>query len=376
MSDDYKKIINYLAEYVGEDYIKPENCKEDLKEKWKYRKAKNSGQKVCKIFNEYITMIATELPDFIVSAQANWRSQPVKKSTDKFYRSKMKNLQIQLKKTDFDTASISLSFFAEKINDKCQFRIAVEINDDAKKEDWEKYNKLVDIPLEKGLVYTIRDNRNKNTFKIFDKIDNKEAKKEQDKGYKMQVAYIIDNPVDDDDLIEKLKYYSKVLVKYYNYILTGEEFLVEGYPSKEEQIEEIEKDTSTLSGIERETLVKARVNQGVFRDKLLVKYKSKCCLCEVNNECLLVASHIKPWAKSEANEKLDDANGLLLCPNHDKLFDLGFISFDDDGNILISDELSSDSRTYTNVRGGMQIDITKVKKEYLAYHRDKVFKKI
>lgn len=366
MSDNYKKILSFLNEHAGEKYSKPERFNETSYEYCKSLSIKAEAKKIVKLYCDVVSSISAEIGLNAEKVNKQWQNS----GSIKCY------FWTKLKESKYANSDISVSVFAEKINDKCQFRIAVEINDDAKKEDWEKYNKLVDIPLEKGLVYTIRDNRNKNTFKIFDKIDNKEAKKEQDKGYKMQVAYIIDNPVDDDDLIEKLKYYSKVLVKYYNYILTGEEFLVEGYPSKEEQIEEIEKDTSTLSGIERETLVKARVNQGVFRDKLLVKYKSKCCLCEVNNECLLVASHIKPWAKSEANEKLDDANGLLLCPNHDKLFDLGFISFDDDGNILISDELSSDSRTYTNVRSGMQIDITKVKKEYLAYHRDKVFKNI
>ena len=52
---------------------------------------------------------------------------------------------------------------------------------------------------------------------------------------------------------------------------------------------------------------------------------------------LLVASHIKPWSISDANEKLDIHNGLLMCPNHDKLFDRGYISFDDTGRILISE---------------------------------------
>ena len=57
---------------------------------------------------------------------------------------------------------------------------------------------------------------------------------------------------------------------------------------------------------------------------MLKKYHSKCCLCGVDDDALLVASHIKPWAKSDEHEKLDLDNGLLLCPNHDKLFDLAF----------------------------------------------------
>ena len=97
--------------------------------------------------------------------------------------------------------------------------------------------------------------------------------------------------------------------------------------------EEIEE--KHLQGKDRETFIKARVNQGVFRDQLIRKYH-KCCLCGVDSPDLLIASHIKPWAVSEPEEKLSLDNGLLLCPNHDKVFDQGFISFDDKGEILIS----------------------------------------
>ena len=64
---------------------------------------------------------------------------------------------------------------------------------------------------------------------------------------------------------------------------------------------------------------------------------------------LLVASHIKPWSISDANEKLDIHNGLLMCPNHDKLFDRGYISFDDTGRILISEKLD-DNNSYDENR--------------------------
>ena len=94
-----------------------------------------------------------------------------------------------------------------------------------------------------------------------------------------------------------------------------------------EIIEEIEKEIDELDlwGEERLAIVKTRVNQSVFRDSLLKKYKT-CCLCKVENPSLLIASHIKPWAVSEPGEKLDPQNGFLLCPNHDALFDGGYIT--------------------------------------------------
>lgn len=137
-------------------------------------------------------------------------------------------------------------------------------------------------------------------------------------------------------------------------------------------ISEIE--SSNMAGVEKEALVKARVNQVVFRDKLLRKY-SQCCLCGVSNSACLIASHIKPWAESKASEKLDIENGLLLCPNHDKLFDGGWISFDNDGNILISNALQQNEKIFMNVRDDMKIRLTEKNKQYMKYHRDNIYKK-
>ena len=78
-------------------------------------------------------------------------------------------------------------------------------------------------------------------------------------------------------------------------------------------------DNLNLVGEDREAVVKTRVNQGVFKDRLLSRYK-RCCLCNISNKDFLIASHIKPWSKSEYDERLDDDNGFLFCPNHDKLY--------------------------------------------------------
>ena len=139
-----------------------------------------------------------------------------------------------------------------------------------------------------------------------------------------------------------------------------------------QSIEE-ELDSLGLQGAERETVVRVRVNQGEFRSRLLKKYRS-CRLCGVTDERFLIASHIKPWSVAEPNEKLDPENGFLLCPNHDKLFDQGFISFDDLGRIMISSQLSENERTFLNVIPSMAVRLSQKNRQYLAYHREKVFK--
>ena len=140
-------------------------------------------------------------------------------------------------------------------------------------------------------------------------------------------------------------------------------------------VDEIDKEIETkqLQGEEREALIKVRVNQSAFR-KLLMRRYTHCCLCDVDDESLLAASHIKPWAKSNHAEKVDVNNGLLLCPNHDKLFDRGYISFDNGGHIVISDELSENSAISMNIKNDMQIELSNDNIKYMEYHRNNVLK--
>lgn len=143
----------------------------------------------------------------------------------------------------------------------------------------------------------------------------------------------------------------------------------------DERIAVIDAQTKQFEGEEQEVIVKTRINQDKFRTGLIKKFGCRCCLCGVNFDKLLVASHIKPWAKSDKHEKLDMNNGLLLCPNHDKLFDSGLISFEDDGTIIISDMLDETNRIFMNVDEKMRIKVTADSKGYLKYHREKVLKK-
>ena len=59
--------------------------------------------------------------------------------------------------------------------------------------------------------------------------------------------------------------------------------------------------------------------------------------------------------------------------NHDKLFDKGYITFDDDGKIIISDRLTENDRVFLNVNSRMHIELTESNKKYLKFHRENVF---
>jgi putative restriction endonuclease len=86
----------------------------------------------------------------------------------------------------------------------------------------------------------------------------------------------------------------------------------------------------------RSSVIQARRGQGKFRANVET-VEHACRLTGVTNPALLIASHIKPWRLCvSAQERLDGMNGLLLTPDADHLFDRGFISFGDDGEVLVS----------------------------------------
>lgn len=150
--------------------------------------------------------------------------------------------------------------------------------------------------------------------------------------------------------------------------LTWDEIPFERFENQE--IQEIE--NIGLKGKEKEAIVKIRVNQSTFRNELLKKY-SHCVLCKVHNAELLIASHIKPWSESDEFEKLDVNNGFIMCPNHDGLFDKGYISFDSNGKIIISDKLDDIDCIFLNINKDMSIDISLRNQVYLEYHRKNKF---
>ena len=138
---------------------------------------------------------------------------------------------------------------------------------------------------------------------------------------------------------------------------------------------ESEIDQSDLTSTEKEQLVKARRGQGKFRENVQ-DYEQECRVTGVDDPRFLIASHIKPWRSSTNSERLDGENGLWLSPNIDRLFDRGFISFDDDGVLLISPVAARGTIEKLGIPPEDAINVgefTQGQKNYLTYHRREVF---
>ena len=139
-------------------------------------------------------------------------------------------------------------------------------------------------------------------------------------------------------------------------------------------MEEIENDRQ-IPETEKTAIIQSRIGQGVFRKSLINKYNGRCIITRIDLPELLVASHIKPWAASSNKERLDVNNGLLLSATYDRLFDKGLITFNRNGEILLSPLIRTENIERLGLSQGTKynLQINKSMEEYLSYHRDMLF---
>lgn len=121
---------------------------------------------------------------------------------------------------------------------------------------------------------------------------------------------------------------------------------------------------------------RARQGQGLYRDKLLAECPF-CPITMINDERLLIASHIKPWAVASDSERLDHKNGLILSPLYDRLFDRGLMTFSDDRRIMLSNWITPRNKERLGVKEGQfvqMLPLDEPRRAYLQFHRLSVFK--
>jgi putative restriction endonuclease len=130
-----------------------------------------------------------------------------------------------------------------------------------------------------------------------------------------------------------------------------------------------------LEGINREVITRSRgIAQRMFRGNLLRLWQGSCAVTNVQEPLVLRSSHIKPWATSSVEEKVDHFNGLLLVANLDALFNEGLISFRNDGCILMSDRFRRDDQRRMHITPHLRLRTVHPRSSpYLEFHRDTKF---
>ncbi len=155
--------------------------------------------------------------------------------------------------------------------------------------------------------------------------------------------------------------------------LTEPNLAARGIDEWEDRIQDSIKTNKTIPETDRVAIIRARRGQGLFKQNVM-RIEKECRITKVDDPAHLMGSHIKPWRDSENNERLDGENGLLLTPSIDHLFDRGFITFKDDGGVVISPVADTLSLKRMGVEAGMSAgSFSRGQRGYLEFHRDEVF---
>jgi predicted restriction endonuclease len=123
----------------------------------------------------------------------------------------------------------------------------------------------------------------------------------------------------------------------------------------------------------RKRLLSARRGLGVYREEV-ERHEQSCRLTGLLDRRHLRARHIKPWRDCNDREKLDGANGLLLSPHIDQLFERGLISFSDGGDLLVARQLNPAVLQAWGITLPRQVGVFQTGQcSYLEWHRLQVF---
>lgn len=118
----------------------------------------------------------------------------------------------------------------------------------------------------------------------------------------------------------------------------SEQLLAQRTNTSIEELIETNQDFPLREGLERETVVKRRINQAFFRTMVLASYDNACCITGLAIPKLLVAGHILPWSKSPQH-RMNPRNGIAINALHDKAYESGLMTIHPDFRILISSKL-------------------------------------
>jgi hypothetical protein len=120
-------------------------------------------------------------------------------------------------------------------------------------------------------------------------------------------------------------------------------------------------------------LVKVRCDQTAYR-KGVLRLGSECRITKTKDVRLLEAAHLKPHSKCDGREAADPHNGTALTPTMHTMFDAGYFTFEDNGDIRLSPHTP---RELFEQNGGVLRNTGPFRPEqvpYLTYHRENVFR--
>jgi putative restriction endonuclease len=175
-------------------------------------------------------------------------------------------------------------------------------------------------------------------------------------------------PINTGNEIPKPLYYFRILLDYQFRSIVHPKLI----GSSSEIVEKVKEKKQTVKSISRQ-------GSDLFRKKV-IEHMPQCPFTKISEEKLLIASHIKPYSicikEGREDQAMDYLNGLALTPTYDKLFDQGYITFKDNGDLICGTLLSSYTWEKLNINPNAKNNLRiypENRQLYLEYHRNFVF---
>lgn len=105
-------------------------------------------------------------------------------------------------------------------------------------------------------------------------------------------------------------------------------------------------------------LVRQRMHQRSFRDRVLRAYREQCSICRLRHADLLDAAHITPDSEAEGEPIV--SNGLSLCKIHHTAFDRNFFGIRPDYRVVVRPDILEESDGPMLKAGLQEIDQSKI----------------
>lgn len=143
--------------------------------------------------------------------------------------------------------------------------------------------------------------------------------------------------------------------------------------SEEDAAEYYRVELEPTQGVRRKS--NYREGQVKYREAILKKYPY-CVVTGVTDPDLLIACHIKNHARCNPEEKYDEWNGLSMTPTIHTLFDIGYLSFNEKGEMILSGFLRNMDRKRLHLDGIIRIPLNPKSLPYLQWHNEHTFRKV
>jgi len=127
-----------------------------------------------------------------------------------------------------------------------------------------------------------------------------------------------------------------------------------------------------LDATSKQGQIQMRLGQHRFRRMVIGRWQGCCAVTGV--DILVDAAHIKPWRKASNFDRINPYNGIALSPLYHRAFDLHYISFGDDGSILVSEKFRERLLRMGMNLSGKILGLTEDHQPYLESHRKDFFK--